>query len=33
MMIRNWYVDSDIQVSEITILNEIMKMDALGMLI
>ena len=32
MMIRNWYVDSDIQVSELTILNDTVKIDILGML-
>ena len=32
MIFRNWYVDSDIQVLELTILNDIMKIDTLGML-
>ena len=32
MMFRNWYVDNDIQVLELTILNDIVKMNIFGML-
>ena len=29
-MFRNWYVDNDIQVSELTTLNDIVKMNIFG---
>ena len=29
-MFRNWYVNNDIQVSELTILNDIVKMNIFG---